>query len=140
MPVGAAHPGGTVSVFPTVRDVLALDPVRHGGPRVVAGETGLDRPVRWVHSAEVPDIAGLLRGGELVLTTGIGLPADDAGLRAFIAELAEVGASGLVVELGRRYARACRRSWSRPPSGSGCRSSSCTGPPRSSGSPRRCTR
>jgi purine catabolism regulator len=91
-------------VFPTVREVLALDSVRHGAPRVVAGEVGLDRPVRWVHVAEVPDIASLLRGGELVLTTGIGLPADDAGLRAFINDLADVGVSGVVVELGRRYA------------------------------------
>ncbi|GIJ40947.1 hypothetical protein Vwe01_42720 [Micromonospora andamanensis] len=90
-------------VFPTVREVLALDPVRHGAPRLVAGEVGLDRRVRWVHVAEVPDIATLLGGGELVLTTGIGLPADDAGLRAFIGDLAGVGVSGLVVELGRRY-------------------------------------
>ncbi|MEV0327823.1 PucR family transcriptional regulator [Micromonospora echinospora] len=90
-------------VFPTVREVLALDPVRHGAPRLVAGEKAVDRPVRWVHVAEVPDIATLLRGGELVLTTGIGLPADDAGLRAFIETLADVRVSGLVVELGRRY-------------------------------------
>ncbi|MFU8875081.1 PucR family transcriptional regulator [Micromonospora sp. SL4-19] len=95
---------GSVSpVFPTVREVLALVPVRHGAPRLVAGDAGLDRPVRWVHVAEVPDIATLLGGGELVLTTGIGLPADDAGLRAFVGELADVGVSGLVVELGRRY-------------------------------------
>lgn len=90
-------------VFPTVREVLALDPVRHGAPRLVAGDAGLDASVRWVHVAEVPDIATLLGGGELVLTTGIGLPADDAGLRAFIGDLADVGVSGLVVELGRRY-------------------------------------
>ncbi|SBT65554.1 transcriptional regulator, CdaR family [Micromonospora sediminicola] len=90
-------------VFPTVREVLALVPVRHGAPRLVAGDAGLDRPVRWVHVAEVPDIATLLGGGELVLTTGIGLPADDTGLRAFIGDLADVGVSGLVVELGRRY-------------------------------------
>ncbi len=91
------------AVFPSVREVLALDPVRYGAPRVVSGAESLDRPVRWVHVAEVPDIATLLRGGELVLTTGIGLPGDDEGLRAFIAALAEVGVSGLVVELGRRY-------------------------------------
>lgn len=93
-------------MFPTLREVLALDPVRRGAPRVVAGAAGLDRPVRWVHSAEVPDIAHLLRGGELVLSTGIGLPADDDGLRRFVSDLAEVGACGLVLELGRRYATA----------------------------------
>ncbi|MEO3923131.1 PucR family transcriptional regulator ligand-binding domain-containing protein [Micromonosporaceae bacterium B7E4] len=97
-------------MFPTVREVLALDPVRHGGPRVVAGTAGLDRLVRWVHAAEVPDIAALLSGGELVLTTGIGLPGDDAGLRAFIGELADVGVSGLLVELGRRYPAAVPRA------------------------------
>ncbi|WP_446680433.1 PucR family transcriptional regulator [Allocatelliglobosispora scoriae] len=90
-------------MFPTVREVLALDPFRFGAPRVVAGEDALDNPVRWVHVAEVPDIASLLRGGELVLATGIGLPADDAGLRGFINDLADVGVSGFVVELGRRY-------------------------------------
>ncbi|WP_433085072.1 PucR family transcriptional regulator [Dactylosporangium sp. CA-052675] len=92
-------------MFPTVREVLALEPVRNGAPRVVAGERGLDEAVRWVHSSEVPDIATLLRGGELVLTTGIGLPAHDEGLRRYITDLAEVGACGLAVELGRRYAR-----------------------------------
>ncbi|WP_026268589.1 PucR family transcriptional regulator [Micromonospora sp. CNB394] len=90
-------------VFPTVREVLDLVPVRNGAPRLVAGTAGLDRPVRWVHIAEVPDIATLLGGGELVLTTGIGLPGDDAGLREFIGALADVGVSGLAVELGRRY-------------------------------------
>jgi purine catabolism regulator len=90
-------------MFPTVREVMGLDPFRIGAPRLVAGESGLDRPVRWVHSAEVPDIASLLRGGELVLLTGIGLPADEEGIRAFVNDLAEVGVAGLVVELGRRY-------------------------------------
>jgi PucR family transcriptional regulator, purine catabolism regulatory protein len=94
------------SVYPTVREVIDLDPVQVGSPRVVAGADHLDKTVRWVHSSEVPDIATLLRGGELVLTTGIGLPGDDDGVRAFIRELAEVGVSGLVVELGRRYQQA----------------------------------
>jgi purine catabolism regulator len=107
--IGAKKRRYGYAVFPTVREVIALDSVRHGAPRVVAGDLGLDRPVRWVHVAEVPDIASLLRGGELVLTTGIGLPAHDAGLRAFINDLADVGVSGLVVELGRRYAASVPR-------------------------------
>ncbi|WP_446686813.1 PucR family transcriptional regulator [Plantactinospora siamensis] len=97
-------------MFPTVREVLDLGPLRRGAPRVLAGESALGRRVRWVHVAEVPDIAALLDGGELVLTTGIGLPADEAGLRAFVDDLADVGASGLVVELGRRFADSVPRA------------------------------
>ncbi|MEO7746599.1 MAG: PucR family transcriptional regulator [Actinomycetota bacterium] len=87
----------------TVREVLALPVVRAGGPQVVAGATGLDAEVRWVHVSELADIAALLRGGELIFTTGIALPAGRAGQRRYVDELARAGASGLVVELGRRW-------------------------------------
>lgn len=90
-------------MFPTVAQVLELDVLRRGNPRVVAGSAGLGHPVRWVHISELADIAGMLHGGELVLTTGVMLPADKEPLARYIAELAGVGAAGLVVELGRRY-------------------------------------
>lgn len=90
-------------MLPTIADVLALKSVRRGNPRVVAGADRLDTRVRWVHVGEVTDIAHLLRGGELVLTTGVALPDDPDGLTSYIAELAAVGAAGLVVELGRRF-------------------------------------
>ncbi|MFI6513084.1 PucR family transcriptional regulator [Streptosporangium sp. NPDC050855] len=90
-------------MLPTVADVLALDTVRRGDPRVVAGTDRLDSRVRWVHVGEVTDIAHLLRGGELVLTTGIALPDDPVRLTEYIAELVAVGASGLIVELGRKF-------------------------------------
>lgn len=93
-------------MLPTVDDVLRLDAVRRCRPRVVAGADRTGGRVRWVHVAEVTDIAHLLRGGELVLTTGIALPDDPDRLRAYIADLAEVGVSGLMIELGRRYATA----------------------------------
>src|SRR5262245_36368677 len=92
------------NVLPTLADVLRLDAVRRGEPRVVAGADRLDARVRWVHVAEVTDIAHLLRGGELVLTTGIALPDESERLRTYVADLADVGVSGLVVELGRKYA------------------------------------
>ncbi len=90
-------------MYPTVEQALALPVVRAGVPRVVAGAPGLGQRVRWVHVAEIADIAHLLRGGELVLTTGIALPADDSGLRRYVDDLAAVGAAGLVVELVRRW-------------------------------------
>ncbi|OKJ07317.1 PucR family transcriptional regulator [Kitasatospora sp. CB01950] len=90
-------------MLPTVARVLDLDVMRRGLPQVVAGASALERPVRWVHVSELPDLAGLLRGGELVLSTGIALPEDRDGLARYVRELAEVGVAGLVIEFGRRY-------------------------------------
>ena len=90
-------------MYPMVSEVLMLPVLRAGGARVVAGAAGLDRRVRWVHVAEVADIAHLLRGGELVLTTGIALPSDDAALGEYVDDLAKVGVAGLVIELVRRW-------------------------------------
>ena len=80
-------------MLPTVAEVLALDPVRSGAPRVLAGAERLSAPVRWVHVIELAQAAHLLRGGELVLSTGIALPDDPAGLSRYVAELASVGVS-----------------------------------------------
>jgi len=93
-------------MLPTVAEVLALDAVRQGEPKVVAGKDRLDTPVRWVHVIELARAAHLLRGGELVLSTGIALPGDPDGLSLFVADLASVGVSALAVELGSRYVHA----------------------------------
>jgi purine catabolism regulator len=87
----------------TVRDVLSLDVVRHGSPVVVAASDRLDATVRWVHVAEVSDVGRLLRGGELVLSTGIALPSAAALLADYVAGLAGAGVAGLAIELGQRY-------------------------------------
>jgi purine catabolism regulator len=87
----------------TLHDALAMPVVRHAGPVVLAAAEELDRPVRWVHATELADIARLLREGDLVLMTGIALPDTDAGLAGFAGSLADVGAAGLMIELGRRW-------------------------------------
>jgi purine catabolism regulator len=87
----------------TLREVLELDVVRRGSPLVVAGEGRLDVAVRWVHAAELPDVGRLLRGGELLLSTGIALPSSPPELAAYVRSLASAGVSGLVIELGRRF-------------------------------------
>ncbi|HEX9063756.1 MAG TPA: PucR family transcriptional regulator ligand-binding domain-containing protein, partial [Streptosporangiaceae bacterium] len=92
-------------MLPTVADVLALEPVRRGAPRVLAGRDRLGAPVRWVHVIELAEAGRLLRGGELVLSTGIALPPDPDGLARYVAGLAAAGVSGLAVELGSRYLR-----------------------------------
>jgi PucR family transcriptional regulator, purine catabolism regulatory protein len=90
-------------VLPTVADLLGLDVIRRGSPHVVAGSSGLGARVRWVHVLELADAAHLLQGGELVLTTGVALPAEPSLLARYATELAAAGVSALAVELGRRF-------------------------------------
>ncbi|MFF7641994.1 PucR family transcriptional regulator ligand-binding domain-containing protein [Streptomyces canus] len=86
----------------TLREILALDPVRAAEPELLAGDTALDGPVRWVHSSEVYEGANFLDGGELLLTNGFGLTdADEEVRRRYVRELAARGAAGLAVEVGR---------------------------------------
>ncbi|GHD47446.1 transcriptional regulator [Streptomyces mirabilis] len=89
----------------TVQRALELPGLRSGLPEILAGADRLGRTVRWVHAGEVPNIASLLKGGELLLTTGYGLGTRPADLRAFVRTLAERGIAALVVELGPRFTR-----------------------------------
>ncbi|MFZ3571412.1 PucR family transcriptional regulator [Streptomyces sp. BH097] len=95
-----SSPGGI-----TVRRALELPGLRSGLPEVLAGGERLHRTVRWVHAGEVPNIASLLKGGELLLTTGYGVGTRPAEQRAFVRKLAERGIAALVIELGQRFAR-----------------------------------
>jgi purine catabolism regulator len=85
---------------PTVRDVLELPVLRRGLPDVVAGRSAIDRAIRWVHSGEVANMATLLVGGELLLTTGMGIGQRSRAQEQFVETLAEREIAALVVELG----------------------------------------
>ncbi len=88
----------------TLRAALRLPALRRAVPEVVAGADALDRPVRWVHAGEVPDMPSLLMGGELLLTTGMGIGKSEAEQRRFATALAERGVAGLALELGSTFA------------------------------------
>jgi DNA-binding PucR family transcriptional regulator len=61
---------------------------------LLAGEAGLDLPVRWVHISELLDPTPWLSGGELLLTTGMQL--DGPELQGeFAARLADAQLAGL---------------------------------------------
>jgi purine catabolism regulator len=102
--VAASEPGmRALAPRITVAGALELPELRRGVPEVLAGAASLDRAIRWVHAGEVPNIASLLRGGELLLTTGMGMGSRAVEHRRFIAELASKNAAGLVIELGVRF-------------------------------------
>lgn len=83
----------------TVRTVLDLPAVSHGLPELIAGAEHLDTSVRWVHVSEQLELADLLQGGELVLTTGLMIGADPEAARRQLADLERAGAAGVFVEL-----------------------------------------
>ncbi|WP_280395394.1 PucR family transcriptional regulator [Nocardia brasiliensis] len=90
-------------MLPTVREVLD-NQFAPADPLVLAGHSALRRTVRWVHSSEIYEIGPLLSGGELLLTTGLGLSGVDAGTRRhYLREIAGRGVAGVAVELGRTF-------------------------------------
>lgn len=86
----------------TVAEILSLPVVQRARPEVLVGPT--DRVVRWVHTSEIFDIGPLLEGGELLLTTGLGLVREPVPrIRDYVRQIAQRHASGLILELGRTY-------------------------------------
>jgi PucR family transcriptional regulator, purine catabolism regulatory protein len=73
----------------TVRDLISdLD------VRLVAGEAGLDLPVRWVHISELLDPTPWLSGGEILLSTGMQLGSAEEQ-REFVQRLVDRQLAGL---------------------------------------------
>ncbi len=67
--------------------------------RCSPGEEDLDAPVRWVHISELADPTPWLTGGELLLTTGMGLDEPDAQ-REYVRRLSDHGLAGLGFGIG----------------------------------------
>lgn len=74
---------------------------------VVEGDAGaLDAPISWMHFSESPDPTPYLEGSEILLTTGLLMPADkpDDRHRSFAARLAEAGVRGVGFGIGVQHA------------------------------------
>ncbi|MGE6656427.1 PucR family transcriptional regulator [Bacillus altitudinis] len=85
-----------VDVHFQVSDVLKTKHFTHA--KVLAGEKGLFRQVKWVHVLEVPAVEDLLNGGELILTTAAGFHDQLEVFQAFLRQLIDSGAAGLCIE------------------------------------------
>ena len=69
----------------TIRDIVDTPGF---GVGVAAGVAGLENPIRWIHVSELRDPTPWLEGGELLLTTGLGLGASPARQVAYARRLA----------------------------------------------------
>ncbi|WP_249175354.1 PucR family transcriptional regulator ligand-binding domain-containing protein [Clostridium tyrobutyricum] len=68
--------------------------------KLVAGKNGLDRVIKWVHFMENPEYINWLKGGELILITGVLMDIDINTLLNLITDLNLKNASGLVINIG----------------------------------------
>jgi purine catabolism regulator len=84
----------------TVRDIVGIPAL---GLRVAAGEAGLGNDVRWLHASELPDPTPWLEGGELLLSTGLGIGGTPAAQRAYLRRLAKHRLAALGFGLGFGY-------------------------------------
>lgn len=86
----------------TLGEVLALDALRQADAELLGRPAHRERPVTWAHSSEIYEIAPLLSGGELLLTTGLGLAGADAGARRhWVRDVASRGVAAVGIEPGR---------------------------------------
>src|SRR4051812_652673 len=82
----------------SLADVLELPVVRRALPELITG--GVECQLRWSHVIEMRDPDDLLKGGELVLTTGLGAGDEPGHQATWIASLIQQGMAALAVELG----------------------------------------
>ncbi|MFT9816131.1 PucR family transcriptional regulator [Lysinibacillus sp. NPDC056185] len=81
-----------------VRDVLKRK--HFESAKLIAGQQGLNRQVLWTHILEIKDFDTLINGGELILTTGVGLQLERETQIAYLQNLIRNGAAGLCIEIG----------------------------------------
>jgi purine catabolism regulator len=85
----------------TLSEVLKLEVMRRTHPRLMHGAAHLDRVVRWVHTNERAEVPSLLKGGELLLTSGLGLVDQGPDAQAqYVKQLADRHVTALALELG----------------------------------------
>lgn len=67
---------------------------------LVAGKSGLDRRVRWVHFIDLPDVIPWVQGGELLIITGIGLNGEVHKLKDIVRGIIRKKLAGLIINVG----------------------------------------
>lgn len=65
--------------------------------RFIGGEAGQERQVQWAHVCELADPTEWLGKGDLLMTTGMGVPKGRAGQAAYVQRLSDAGLAGMMI-------------------------------------------
>lgn len=73
--------------------------------KLVSGNKGIFRRVKWVHIMETPDIVSYVESDELIILTGIAVFDDKDGFIELIKGLIKKDAAGLIVNVGKYFSK-----------------------------------
>lgn len=79
----------------TVREALSLNILKEA--EVVAGHGGLDNPIRWTHILDHPQVAEWIKGGEVLITSGMGIQDNPEAQAKYMREAALMKAAAVFV-------------------------------------------
>ncbi len=78
----------------TVQNLIAIDPLKL---QVAAGTAGLGRTITWAHTVDLPDPWRWVSPGDLVMTTGVGLPQTPTEQVEWLEQLVQSNPGALVI-------------------------------------------
>ncbi|MCY1482833.1 Purine catabolism regulatory protein-like family protein [compost metagenome] len=78
----------------SIHDIIESAPLR---TRLLGGSAGLSRRLRWAHVCELADPSEWLGEGDLLMTTGIGIPPEADAQRLYVERLAQAKVAGLMI-------------------------------------------
>ena len=82
----------------TVADALTVPAMKHAA--LLAGETGLQNPVRWVHILDIPDVVPWVSPGDLVLTSCYQFSVRPETVDELVPRLAGKRVAGMILGVG----------------------------------------
>jgi purine catabolism regulator len=80
--------------------VRGLTEIPYLETRLHAGAGGAERVITWAHAIEVEQPWEWVEAGDLLMSVGLGLPADPAEQVAYVESLSDVGVSGIALGEG----------------------------------------
>lgn len=85
-------------MFVTCKSILTLPGLEK--MKIVAGKSGLNKVINWVHVIEVPEVVDWVKGGELLFITGVAIKDNTKALLKLVRDINDRNLSGLVINVG----------------------------------------
>lgn len=77
-----------------------IEKVKKTDVSLIAGEGGIHNAVNWVHMVETTEASTFMEGGEIIITTGLGVNGNKEAFMDLVKMVHEKKAAGMIVNIG----------------------------------------